>query len=128
MLDDHYRCKLCDFGMARLVPNSSIARRMTLCGTNEYMAPEILFDEEYTLSVDIFSFGMVLFEVNSRWSKFIVQFDCFVCWFLLNTFFICVFFFADLEKRSNRTQWIFDEKTPRKVFPSYIYSISPSFY
>jgi serine/threonine protein kinase len=37
---------------------------MTICGTNEYMAPELLFDEEYGSSVDIFSFGMVLLEVN----------------------------------------------------------------
>lgn len=40
--------------------------RMTICGTNEYMAPELLFDEEYGASVDIFSFGMVLFEIIGR--------------------------------------------------------------
>lgn len=39
---------------------------MTICGTNEYMAPELLFDEEYGASVDIFSFGMVLFEIIGR--------------------------------------------------------------
>jgi serine/threonine protein kinase len=39
-------------------------RRMTICGTDEYMAPELHFDEEYLFGVDIFSFGIVLFEVQ----------------------------------------------------------------
>jgi serine/threonine protein kinase len=37
---------------------------MTICGTDNYAAPEILFQEEYSGAVDIFSFGMVLFEVH----------------------------------------------------------------
>ena len=42
-------------------------RRMTLCGTNEYMAPELLFDEgNYSFEIDIFSFGMVLLEIMGR--------------------------------------------------------------
>ena len=41
--------------------------RMTLCGTAEYMAPELMFDEEnYSFEIDIFSFGMVLLEVLKR--------------------------------------------------------------
>ena len=44
--------------------NSLAPRRMTICGTEEYMAPELLFDEEYSFNVDIFCFGMVLFEVR----------------------------------------------------------------
>jgi serine/threonine protein kinase len=41
--------------------------RMTICGTHEYMAPELLWDEEiYSFPVDIFSFGMVLLEVLKR--------------------------------------------------------------
>lgn len=39
-------------------------RKMTICGTEDYMAPEMLFDEEYSFSVDIFCFGMVLCEVR----------------------------------------------------------------
>jgi serine/threonine protein kinase len=40
---------------------------MTLCGTAEYMAPELMFDEEnYSFEIDIFSFGMVLLEVLKR--------------------------------------------------------------
>lgn len=40
---------------------------MTLCGTNEYMAPELLFDEgNYSFEIDVFSFGMVLLEIMRR--------------------------------------------------------------
>ena len=40
--------------------------RMTICGTNEYMAPEMLFQEEYNSSVDIFSLGLFFFELLKR--------------------------------------------------------------
>lgn len=45
---------------------TSANRRLTICGTEEYMAPEMLFDEDYNLSVDIFSLGIVLFEIMKR--------------------------------------------------------------
>jgi len=41
-------------------------RKLTICGTSEYMPPEMLFDEEYSFPVDIFSFGMVIFETLTR--------------------------------------------------------------
>ena len=43
-------CKIGDFGMARQEAVSRGAmdnKRMTLCGTDEFMAPEILFEEPY---------------------------------------------------------------------------------
>ena len=41
--------------------------RMTLCGTAEYMAPELMFDEDcYSFEIDVFSFGMVLLEILKR--------------------------------------------------------------
>ena len=44
-----------------------LLHRMTLCGTTEYMAPELMFDEQnYSFEVDIFSLGMVLLEVLKR--------------------------------------------------------------
>jgi serine/threonine protein kinase len=71
LLDENWNCKLADFGMARLHPGKSPdspikLHRMTICGTNEYMSPELMFDEEYSYSADIFSFGMVLFEMIAR--------------------------------------------------------------
>lgn len=67
LLDHNWTCKITDFGMAREVPPEITSlRSMTICGTNEYMAPEMLFDEPYNNLVDIFSFGMVLLEIMAR--------------------------------------------------------------
>eukprot|EP00602_Paraphysomonas_sp_CaronLab_P006297 CAMPEP_0185026650 /NCGR_PEP_ID=MMETSP1103-20130426/10983_1 /TAXON_ID=36769 /ORGANISM="Paraphysomonas bandaiensis, Strain Caron Lab Isolate" /LENGTH=576 /DNA_ID=CAMNT_0027560303 /DNA_START=517 /DNA_END=2247 /DNA_ORIENTATION=- len=73
LLDHNWTCKLSDFGMARDFGAGGtgngepvLSRRMTICGTNEYMAPELMFDEEYGSSVDVFSFGMVLLEIMKR--------------------------------------------------------------
>lgn len=38
---------------------------MTICGTDEYMAPEMLFDESFSYPADMFSFGR--FIVASTW-------------------------------------------------------------
>lgn len=74
--------KVCDFGFARksaggsslflsLVYKPSLsalgkASRMTILGTEAYMAPELLFDEEYDLKADIFSYGIVLATILTR--------------------------------------------------------------
>ncbi|GBG29360.1 Protein kinase, putative [Hondaea fermentalgiana] len=75
--------KLADFGMARgtyssvevqegreldfqhRARQSSRLRRQTYCGTEEFMAPELLFSTPYTASVDVFAFGGLLAEVVS---------------------------------------------------------------
>ena len=42
-VDDSWRCVLCDYGFAR----RKAAYAMTICGTDEFMAPEVLFGEVY---------------------------------------------------------------------------------
>ena len=62
-------CKIADFGMSRqeAVPRGEMDnKRMTLCGTDEFMAPEILFEEPYNFQADSFSFGVVLAEMLCR--------------------------------------------------------------
>lgn len=39
---------------------------MALAGTDEFMAPELLFTDVYDQRVDTFSFGMVLAELITR--------------------------------------------------------------
>lgn len=51
------------------IPHNQEKRKLTICGTSEYMPPEMLFDEDYSFSVDIFSFGMVIFEVRNGLGK-----------------------------------------------------------
>jgi serine/threonine protein kinase len=39
---------------------------MTICGTDDWMAPEVILGMEYGQSADVFSFGIVLLEIISR--------------------------------------------------------------
>ncbi|GIQ86844.1 hypothetical protein KIPB_008771, partial [Kipferlia bialata] len=53
--------KLADFGFCRIVEPRGAA--MTIRGTWQFMAPEMLMHEKYTLSSDVFSFGITLAEL-----------------------------------------------------------------
>lgn len=60
LLDEHWNCKLCDFGLARL---KSLNSDMSRVGTPQWMAPEVLREESYTESADVYSFGVLLWEL-----------------------------------------------------------------
>jgi serine/threonine protein kinase len=61
---DGRHIKLCDFGTAR---DLSVTVDMTKSiGTIRYMAPEMLRGEKYTFKCDIFSYGIVLWEMIAR--------------------------------------------------------------
>lgn len=67
LLTDNMRVKVADFGFARIAAqNDEEMRRLSYCGTEGYMAPEIILGMEFGKSVDIFSFGVVLCEILSR--------------------------------------------------------------
>jgi len=59
--------KLCDFGSCISV--SSKARR-DFCGTLEYMAPEIIRQNEYKYKADVWSLGALLYEMLHGHSPF----------------------------------------------------------
>ena len=59
--------KLCDFGCSKEL---TMNNRSTFCGTIEYMAPEIVANEKYDYSVDIWSLGILLYELLMGYSPF----------------------------------------------------------
>lgn len=62
LLDQQGYVKLVDFGFAKKLPNGK--RTMTICGTPEYLAPELINNKGgYGLSVDIWALGVLLFEL-----------------------------------------------------------------
>lgn len=56
--------KVVDFGIARLVgqPTKDGAEK-TICGTPEYMAPEVIQGDDPTYASDIYAVGVVLYEL-----------------------------------------------------------------
>ncbi|KAH3757731.1 TKL family protein kinase [Pelomyxa schiedti] len=69
----HSYIKICDFGQARiLLPDQSNGRMTMGVGTQVYNAPEIT-TAHYDFSVDVYSFGLMLWEIHTRtrvWSGF----------------------------------------------------------
>lgn len=66
LLGCEWQAKLTDFGTAK-AQQALEEQQMTACvGTLRWMAPEVMKGEEYDSSADIFSFGMVLSEMDTR--------------------------------------------------------------
>lgn len=67
LLDENYDIKLCDFGWCAENINQ---KRKTFCGTYEYMAPEIVMDIVYDYRIDIWSVGILLYELIHKNAPF----------------------------------------------------------
>jgi aurora kinase len=53
--------KMSDFGWSVHTPNES-TRRTTLCGTLDYLPPEMVEGKDHNAAVDIWSLGVLAFE------------------------------------------------------------------
>lgn len=63
LMDTAGYVKLIDFGFAKKIFPGR--KTMTFCGTPEYVAPEVLLDEGHDLSVDCWSLGILIYELQS---------------------------------------------------------------
>ena len=61
LLYDINTIKITDFGFARYFENDNMVE--TLCGSPIYMAPEIMKYKKYTIKADIWSLGIVFYEM-----------------------------------------------------------------
>ncbi|ORY27341.1 kinase-like domain-containing protein [Naematelia encephala] len=67
LITSNERVKVTDFGFARIASrNADEMRRMTYCGTDGYMSPEIINGQDFDLPTDVFSLGIIFIEIMSR--------------------------------------------------------------
>lgn len=59
-----YGCKLTDFGLSRR--QQDVDALTTVVGTPFWLAPEVIRNEKYGTKADVYSFGIVLTELESR--------------------------------------------------------------
>lgn len=62
LVDKHWAVKVCDFGLSSIKHHTFLSSKST-AGTPEWMAPEVLRNEPANEKCDIYSFGVILWEL-----------------------------------------------------------------
>ena len=62
LIDINGHIKLTDFGLSKIIQKPK-EKAYTICGTPQYLAPEVLSDKGYDCTVDWWSLGCVLYEL-----------------------------------------------------------------
>ncbi|CAL5403807.1 unnamed protein product [Camellia sinensis] len=62
LVNKHSTVKICDFGLSRIMTDTPM-RDTSSAGTPEWMAPELIRNEPFTEKCDIFSLGVIMWEL-----------------------------------------------------------------
>ena len=63
LIDVKGYCKVIDFGFAKKIPGPKGDLSYTICGTPEYLAPEILNSKGHDKAVDVWALGCLVYEL-----------------------------------------------------------------
>lgn len=67
LLDSRGNIKIADFGFAKIIPDN---RTWTLCGTPEYLAPEIILSRGHGRPVDWWALGVLIYEMAAGYPPY----------------------------------------------------------
>ncbi len=75
LIDKEGHVKLTDFGFSKTIKDKYVGaetfrRTYTLCGTPEYLAPEIIKSKGHNKSADWWAFGILMFEMLAGYPPF----------------------------------------------------------
>jgi serine/threonine protein kinase len=93
LVDEQARLKICDFGLSQVKESFCDVKNANIIGTPQWCAPELLRNEQYDEKVDVYSYGIMLWELVTRSGPYpsIVHLSCsnsaasafaFLCFFL----------------------------------------------
>ena len=61
----NYDIMISDFGISKLIgANPNNPEKKNIFGVLPYIAPEVLSGEEYTKAADVYSFGIIAYEIE----------------------------------------------------------------
>lgn len=84
MITDRGRAVILDFGIAKLVNRSGITKTGLTVGTAAYMSPEQSLGAETTAKTDVWSLGVVLYELLLGEQPFVADYEQAVIYNILN--------------------------------------------
>ncbi|XWV24775.1 putative serine threonine-protein kinase [Tupanvirus deep ocean] len=61
--DEKIILKLADFGLAKSYMETEESLMSTICGSPLYMAPELILNKEYNSKADLWSFGIIMYQL-----------------------------------------------------------------
>ena len=64
LLENDYSPRITDFGLSKFYdPDNSMYQSTNNVGTMAYIAPEILMGDKYNIKADVYSFGILMYEI-----------------------------------------------------------------
>ncbi|NBC66133.1 MAG: protein kinase [Bacteroidetes bacterium] len=84
MIDANNRVKVMDFGLAKMTDSAPITQTGATVGTMAYMAPEQIEGKQIDHRADLFSFGVVLYEMLAGERPFKGQYDAALTYAIAN--------------------------------------------
>ena len=63
LLDSEYHPLITDFGLSKFLTINNSYRQSQFCGTLPYEAPEIIENKKYNRKVDVYAFGILMYEI-----------------------------------------------------------------